>query len=224
MKKKHSLGSLMKRIWERIPSRGCHLGLDGEEPSMMKRFETILDGIAIKGKTIIDYGCGGAILGKYVMENGAEKYYGYDVSKRSLEYAEKRLQEYKKAELNLVVTHDINFAEKKPDILCSIACLLHFPNKSYLDRFLARCNESGAKYVILEIRNQHIGTVFQEKQYNSFNSVIMACRTDPEYISSGLSNYKIYKETDPDKAPTSCQLLWYKKINRKEKDDNNSAA
>lgn len=218
--KQLTLGQKMALAWAGVPPRGCHLGISGEEKSMLERFKIILTGIKKKGKIVIDYGCGGAILGKYLLENcKIKKYIGYDLAEKSIKKANERLKEFDNKEIRFVETHDVDFAKDKPDIICCLACIIHFPNQNYLDRYLQRFNESGAEYLILEIRNKDIGTKFQENVYGNFEKIIHACITEPKYLQEKLTNYEMYKNTDNKTSPTNCQILYFKRLNV-----NNSAA
>lgn len=207
----NKLAAAMRNVWNNTSPRNAHLGTSGEKAMLMARYkELVTDVVSVDDKTIIDFGIGGALLGKLLLsKHHIKKYIGYDLSDRSIAKANEHLKEYSNKELIHLVHHVWSFKEKHPDIIVCLACIFHFPTKTYLDNFLHECNISGAKTLILEIRNRGIGTKFQDAPYSSIQKTLMACDTEPKYVSSKLSNYTLVNATDNNKAATKCQILWY---------------
>jgi SAM-dependent methyltransferase len=198
-----------------VEPRVAHLGLSGEYEEMQERFKNIFSDINLNNKIILDYGCGGALLGDYLFNNfRIKKYIAYDVAERSIKIANERLKNFENKELNLVKEHTWKFKDKKPNIIVCLACMIHFPTQTYLNNFLSECNNSDASYLILEIRNKNIGTKFQVKPYKDRPSVLQACITTSEYVSNKLTNYKLIYEQNNNLTKTNCQILKYK-INKK---------
>lgn len=206
-----ALGDKMKIVWENTGTRNAHLGLDGEADAMAARYKALItEKLSVKNKTIIDFGCGGGLLGKYLLGNFAiKKYIAYDLAMRSLSIAQENTKEYENREFNYLKNHVWNFAEKKPDIIICLTVIIHFPTQVYLDNFLKTCNESGAKKLVLEIRDIGKGNVFQRDPYATMKQTLLACCTNEAYVSSKLPNYELTEKTDATKASTNCQVLWY---------------
>jgi SAM-dependent methyltransferase len=212
----NELASRIKNFWEKTSPRNAHLGESGEAPEMMSRYKKVLKDIRIAGRTFLDFGCGGGLLGKYVLEKGAFKYIGYDVAERSIRIAEANTSSFVNREFILIRHHHWDLFIRQPDIIVCLACIIHFPSREYLDNVLQTFDESNADHIILEIRDTGDGTVFHEKPYQKGTmSVIMACRTNEKYISERLKNYELIDKTDEKAAPTHCQILRYtrRKIN-----------
>jgi len=181
----------MKSFWEKVHTRGAHLGLDGEVPSMRERYARLLKAIPLRGQAVIDFGCGGGLLGEFLFEKrGISRYVAYDVAKRSIEHARARIAPWgDRAQLILLEKHRWDFAAQKPDVLVCLACIMHFPSKTYLDNFLRTCDESGAKYLVLEVRYD-AATRFQQDPYSSEKAAVKACFTNEPYVSALLPHYK----------------------------------
>lgn len=217
----NALGKKMKEVWEKTRTRNAHLGLDGEREDMLKRYEALITSrMKVNGKTIIDFGCGGALFGVHLLTNfKPKKYIAFDIAERSIQQAKKNIKDYTLSnnyngnylQCNFIILkeHRWNFAEYNPDIIVCLAVMIHFPTKIYLDNFLKTCNESGAKKLVLEIRDTGKGTQFQKTPYETVTQTLLACITNEKYVSERLTNYTIADKTDPAKAPTNCQILWY---------------
>jgi 2-polyprenyl-3-methyl-5-hydroxy-6-metoxy-1,4-benzoquinol methylase len=205
-----TLAQKMKNEWEKVNPRGVHFGISGEKEEMFARYKKyITDEIKVDGKTIIDYGCGGALLGLYLLSNfDIKKYIAYDLAEQSIRKAKENLAPFENKELNLVVRHSWDFAEKKPDIIVCLACMIHFPTQIYLDNFLKQCNNSGAKNLVLEIRDIGKGTRFQKEIYKDRGALTKACFTDLGYVSAKLTNYKHIRSSE--KFASNCIILTYK--------------
>lgn len=208
----------MKRFWDGTSSRNAHLGLDGDAEYLFARYKSLItDKIKVKGKTVIDFGHGGGLLGKYLLSDcGVKKYIGYDIAERSNKVASENMKEFDNKELILLKEHVWNFAEKEPDIIIALAVMIHFPTRVYLDNFLRTVNDSGARDAVLEIRDKGHGTLFQVEPYSDGCFRLnprscLTCDTSEEYISSKLPNYDLKEFTDPVIAPTNCQVLWFKR-------------
>lgn len=213
---KKTTGQRMANFWNTVKPRYSHFGeTEIEYNALMSRFEKICKRLILSGKTVIDYGCGGGILGEYLLKKRSiAKYIGYDLSERSLSKMQERLKEFSEKVIPvLVVHHDIDFSTIKPDLIFCIACLYHFPEKEYLDRYLSRFNESDAENVVIEIRDSGEGTCFQLNTYSDFNSVTNACRTNAEYVSEKMSNYELVDASEI--STNKLQILHFKKIEYK---------
>lgn len=208
--------ALIKRFWEHTNERNAHLGLSGNEAFYLKRADDLVGRFPIKNKTIVDFGCGGGYIGKYVLEHGAKRYVAFDVAERSIKRAKENTKEFsEKTEFVLLREHRWDFAQYKPDMIVALAVMIHFPTIKYMDNFLATCERSGAKRLVLEIRNRGRGDLGQKDPYSAacFKPSPQTCltiETSPEHVASKLPSYELVDETDADKAPTNCQVLWFK--------------
>jgi SAM-dependent methyltransferase len=216
------LANKIKIRWEKCPTAGSHLyptRWHVSEENMMNRFKTFLKDIDLYNKVIIDYGCGGGYLGRYLFENwNIKKYIAFDIAERSVGRTNEQLEEYKNKKVILLEkNHNMDFVKYKPDIFCSFACIIHFPTQIYLNTFLKNVNNCKAMYLVLEIRNTNKGTVFWKKPYKNFKAGNRACITEPDYISKHLTNYFLYKKTDHNKHKTNCQILYYKCLKKGDK-------
>lgn len=212
------LGSNMASFWNSTGARNAHLGLDGEAEMLLARARAMVsDRVKVKGKRVIDYGHGGGYLGLHLLADCDVAYYiGYDIAERSNKRATELLAGFDNKELILLKEHRWSFAEKQPDVIVCLACIFHFPTRVYLDNFLKTCNESGAKDLVLEIRNRGNGTRFQPDPYSVASPALqkrtcLTCETDPGYVGARLPAYKLVDKTEPEEAPTRCQILWYKR-------------
>jgi SAM-dependent methyltransferase len=200
--------------WENCCPEGAHLypfDWHKSEKSMFKRYKQLVtDKININDCIIIDYGCGGGYLGRWLLENfNIKQYVAYDIAKRSIERAKEQLKNYENTYFKQVILNQIpNFYKKNPDIFISLACIIHFPTKNYLDKFLNKVNNCGAKFLVLEIRDKGIGLKFRENIYETFLDGNQACYSPENYISGKLDNYELTKKAD--KRPTKCEILYYR--------------
>jgi tRNA A22 N-methylase len=201
--------------WETCDPAGAHLyplKWHKSEKSMFNRYKQLITNeINVDNATIIDYGCGGGYLGKYLLENfNIKKYIAYDIAKRSIERAREQLNNYENSYFQQVILNKIpNFYKKNPDIFISLACIIHFPIKKYLDKFLNKVNNSTAKFLILEIRDKNVGLKFRENIYKTFLDGNQACYTPEKYISNELKNYELIGKKG--NRPTNCEILYYRK-------------
>lgn len=209
------LAAKMKQVWETTATRNAHLGLDGEEELMLARFKNLVtDRMSVKDKIVVDFGMGGALLGKHLFSLEPPKrrprlYVGYDIAERSMKRAEENLKDHlDKTRLILIRKHVWSFAEQNPDIIVCLACIFHFPTKIYLDNVLKEMDRSGARRLVLEIRNTGKGTQFQTDPYSTSKKTLLACSTTPDYVAKLLPSYALAEKTEPD-PKTGSQVLWF---------------
>jgi len=215
----NEMAKRINKFWESTTPQNAHLGLtEKEASSRYKRArEAVGEVFPVKNKTVIDFGCGGGYIGKYVLDHGAKKYVAYDVAARSIRRARQNTAGYEdKTTFIQLSDHRWDFAAHEPDMIVALAVMIHFPSVQYMDNFLASCERSGAKYLVLEIRNNGRGTVMQKEPYSAgcFYASPKTCltlETTPERVAAKLPNYELVGKTDPEKAPTNCQVLWFLK-------------
>ena len=208
-----NLASRMRFVWENTIPRNAHLGLNGEESLMMERYTRyVTDKVNVNRKTVVDFGIGGGLLGKHIFTVAKPKLYiGYDIAERSLGIATANLEPWKdRVKLIHIKEHRWSFAEQKPNIIVSLACIIHIPTKLYLDNVLSEMNISGAGRLILEVRDKGRGIWIRPNAYESLKVPIQTCESPEPYVSKILTNYELIEKTTPT-AEHGLQILWYRR-------------
>ena len=149
-------------------------------------FDSIIEKLELKDKIVIDYGTGGGVFGKKLLEKGIKKYIGYDIAERQIATAKKTLKDFKNKEFHLVEDYPIL---SQADVFISLAVIQHFPNRKYYEKFFEILNESKIPVLYLQIR--HDDLIFNNKKYYSNENVRYACHTNEKDLSERLTNYKI---------------------------------
>jgi trans-aconitate methyltransferase len=179
-----------RKFWETCAFKYAHL-TDEKQLAAGSLAEYVhrkgfIDHIDWKGKSVIDYGCGGGYIAKYLFEKcGIIECHCVDIAIRSLETSMLTLDGYPCT----FSQTPVELKQLKADILFSVACIQHFPDLAHLDDFLANVNESGVKTAMLQIR-EHRVTRFNNA-YLSGEDYGNACRTNKDHISGRLSNYEL---------------------------------
>lgn len=175
--------------WEkRVSPFSAHINLQDNYFSV---YAKAMDRIKMDGKTVIDYGCGGGWIGKYLFdEKKIKAYLGIDIAKRSIEAAEQNLADYENKVFLLVDPNALpDFSQMKADFFISLSCIQHFPDKEYLDYFLNAINNSEIKTLILQVKYSN-KTIFREHPYKTTHDIGNGCFTNFAYMQSKLTNYK----------------------------------
>jgi cyclopropane fatty-acyl-phospholipid synthase-like methyltransferase len=212
----NKLAARIKKYWEGCNPGTAHLGISGEAERLVERSREILAGkLRITGKTFIDFGCGGGLTGLFLLGEGAGRYVAYDVAERSISRASEALDQYsEKTKFILLENHVWDFAAEKPYALIALAVTWHFPNVKYFNNFLSSCETSGAKFIVIEIRDKNRGTIASPVGYTG-NFISMSAETclvletDEKYVSDRLPSYELTASETPNE--NGCQVLWYKK-------------
>lgn len=187
--------------WEkRVSSETAHIEAKAflSIPVLFQMFNTAFQMTELKGKRILDFGCGGGFLGEWLFQTrkGVKRYLGMDIAERSLTAARERLNKQidKKAALIKITPWGISdLTDLNIDILASFNVIQHFPSQEYLDYFLKSVNESGASELILHYRYEKSGSRFQVEPYKTTHEINLACWTNETYIDNRLSMYKLQK-------------------------------
>jgi SAM-dependent methyltransferase len=173
----------MTKKWnEKATDTFRHIEITDQTIENYKRYLFEAD---LKDKTVIDYGCGGGYLGRYLFEEkGIKKYIGFDICDNSVKHAKENLKEFN-AKIYKVEDY-IDFTKYKADVLISFECIQHFPNKQYVDRWLKTVNESGCEELVLQYR---IGLL----TFIGENVMTWMCKLPLGYIGRSLTNYNPIK-------------------------------
>lgn len=186
---------ILKHFWENCDTTFAHVTIDKylkNQDSLFnfwqKNFlDDLKDYYDLQDKILIDYGIGGGYFGLYATHKfNVKKYIGIDI-------AERQINEAKNILTNNNVNHElflipVNFKSFNANIFVSQATIQHFPSIDYLNNFLMDINESGIKFVILQIRHSNTTTV-RTGSYQTTEEVRLKLHTNKEYISNFLSQY-----------------------------------
>jgi SAM-dependent methyltransferase len=170
---------IMTKKWnEKATDQFRHVEIN---QTILDNYEKYLNGIDLKNKVVIDYGCGGGYLGKYLFEEkDIKKYIGFDICDISINAAKKLLKEYD-AKIVKVKSH-IDFSQYKADVFVSLECIQHFPTKRYLDNFLKGVNNSKIKELLIQYR-------FGNLIFTPANVMTWMCKLPLGYLTKHLTNY-----------------------------------
>jgi cyclopropane fatty-acyl-phospholipid synthase-like methyltransferase len=176
---KNNIFEIMTKKWnEKATDEFCHIKIDDK---IKQNYIDYLGDINLEGKTVIDYGCGGGYLGKYLFkEKGIKKYIGFDICDKSIKAAKKNLKSYD-AKIYKVTEH-VDFSQYKANIFISFECIQHFPTFQYLLTFLKTVNESKIPEILLQIR---IGKV----TFVNNNVMTYMCKVPDTIITGKLNKY-----------------------------------
>lgn len=197
------------RAWEsRVTDTTAHRHIDGERLIEKCLFECYKKGIGkteIDDKIVVDFGCGGGFLGKFLFENFVlKKYIGIDISQKSIAAAQKNLENILEGRKEFICLSPSAAIEalkgfENADILCSFSVIQHFPSRDYLDAFLNALNESNIPDLCLQIRH-FPETKFHDRPYETTGKIGTACYTNSEYMSKILSKYTLKSESKLEKS------------------------
>mmetsp|Transcript_35373 Transcript_35373/g.68021 ORF Transcript_35373/g.68021 Transcript_35373/m.68021 type:complete len:236 (-) Transcript_35373:269-976(-) len=154
-------------FWNKVGKTYAHIDyggyLKGEdqliqvwEKSWLRNFST-QNGNIFENATVMEYGIGGGLLGKHLLEKyNARHYIGVDIAERQLEEASKRLDDCCRYKYSRVkVDGSLNAADLQPfriDVFVSQAVIQHFPSASYTRNFLGVLSQSRIPYLMLQVR------------------------------------------------------------------------
>lgn len=187
----------LKKFWNTIDPHFAHLEHNKFKKLTSQWESYFLPKLKFENKTVMDYGIGGGFLGKYLFESKKlGYYYGIDISKRSLEEAEKNLSAYSD-KITLSLDNFSKLLENDIDIFVSQACIQHFPDEKYLKQFLKKLNNSKCKQLMLQIRHANKTIFNKDKIYkDDRENVRLACHTNKKYLLKHLTNYSLEWEGD----------------------------
>ena len=197
----------VKDFWNTCGANLAHLKFTWEVTGLRKRLldEHIFKRIDFKNKTVIDYGCGGGYITKYLCDEfGIKKSACIDIAERSIYIAQKILRGYKNVDYHIA---PVEFRQFEADIFLTISVIQHFPDEQFLIEFLKNINESGIKTVVLTIRYDK-KTKFNGAYMDDNNDKCLACMTNNEYILKYMKNYNLIYFTEPQEK-SKYQFLIY---------------
>ncbi len=110
----------------------------------------------VRGKTVLDYGCGAGENSVLVASHGAEKVFGIDISPELVELGRQRLGLHgfaENAELCVGSAHELSFADDSIDVVFGMAILHHLDLQLSSDEVF-RVLKKGGRAIFLEpVRN-----------------------------------------------------------------------
>lgn len=185
-----------KKAWnERVGTATAHLDLsyfmhEGEN-RLYDIFEHFVrDAVKwSKDTVLVDYGCGGGWLGRYLLNKkvSLKKYVGLDISSRSIAFAKCNI-ENKKVDFVEIDPYEYTLKEYAPSVIVSLSVFQHMPTIEVVDKALKEFNESGAQTIILQLREGKENT-FAKAPYKTTHDINIANSLTTEHIQTGLSNY-----------------------------------
>lgn len=177
----------IKKKWDdsKIPSHYNHTDIDDKRNEDYKKYVVKLSNYDFSDKVIVDYGCGGGWLGKYLLENfNVKKYIAIDISTNSLKAAKENLKDFDNVKF-IKIKNWLDLKEFKADIFISLACIQHFPSVEFLQGFLKMVNESNCNNLILQYRVNR-KNLFNLISKNVFTWALILTRNS---IDKFLTNY-----------------------------------
>lgn len=139
-----------------------------------------------KGKCVVDYGIGGGWLGVLLGNKyGIDKYVGVDIAGRSLTEALANMRRLSpQTRTHFLYSEPPTYADLRPDIFISQACIQHFTDRDYFEDFFAYLNASEIPEVMVQIRQG-------DKLEFDRNSVRFGCRTTVVDVNERLPAYAL---------------------------------
>ncbi|MGC6484039.1 MAG: methyltransferase domain-containing protein [Candidatus Puniceispirillales bacterium] len=116
-------------------------------PGGVEEIDLVIDGLDLKGKTILDIGCGcGGAAFHLIRQHGAAHVTGIDVEKLVIDRARELTVQYgldASAEFTCVEPGPLPFADNSMDVIFSKDAFLHIPDKESLMQDCARVLRPG---------------------------------------------------------------------------------
>ncbi len=121
-----------------------------------------LNSINLKGKTVIDYGCGSGILAIAALKLGAEKVYAVDIDPQAIDATKENAKRNDVFDERLIVGLPELIDEISSEVV--VANILAGPLKSLADKISAHCNSGGqiALSGLLQTQADEINTQYQQ--------------------------------------------------------------
>lgn len=202
----------IKNFWDNCTEGLAHITSKRNTPVYYDYLRIILGqpNINFKDKVVVDYGIGNAQLYLILSELGIKKYIGIDISKRSLEAAQKFISDQNlKTDFELLEPPD-NFHSLNPDVFLSFATIQHFPSEEYCLDFFHKLNNSIAKELYLQIRENK--NVHFNNDYSTEASVTSSTLLNTDYIKPLLNNYKLEWVSDTNRIKIGSLGRYYQFI------------
>ena len=110
------------------------------------------------GRRVAEYGIGTGVLARYLLTHfNVSRYDGIDISARQLNATANATRSYVAAgvvRLYHVTGDGVEFAALRPDTIITQSVIQHFPSLGYMDQFLSNVERSGARHLMLQIRER----------------------------------------------------------------------
>jgi len=180
----------LKEFWESCDESFSHIDMYklASKEHIAEYFNKVVSKVDVKDKVVIDYGVGGGVFAKVLVDKGIKKYIGYDIAERQINKAKETISEFKNKEFHLSNPYPIL---KKADIFICLAVIQHFPNKEYYIHFMELLNNSGIETLYLQIRYNDSLLFGDTGEYTDRETIRLACYTNSKDLLLRLSNYTI---------------------------------
>ena len=188
------------RAWqERVGETTAHLKFDDtylNRENLYAEYEKAAFRDDFTGLSILDIGCGGGLFAEWLYKKYDILYYlGVDISERSIEAANKRLQNISNVDLRLINPDSALKLRSVGGCIFCLSVIQHIPDKEYLDMFLSGLNKSEAEKLYLQIRSGE-KTEFREDPYKTTHDIALACITNSAYVNKKLTKYKLDRKSE----------------------------
>lgn len=160
------------------------------------------------GKSVIDFGIGGGILGEELLtRHGIRHYTGIDISNRSLYVSRQRLHRLRKRTPPIPSTQwDLHrapyeFRELHADVFICMAVIQHFPSRAHTLAFFANLERSGIASIVLQIKFARKPTFLIEE--DAFDlarfeaKATTATMLNTAFVVRALPSYKLVWQRPP---------------------------
>ena len=178
----------------RVGETTAHLKTDGKflvKEDLEQFYDKAIDGINFNKKSVLDIGCGGGLLGEYLLYKNDCTYTGIDIAERSVQAAKERLKDLNA--MIIIIPDPLcisGILNNEFDIAICLNVIQHIPDREYFDLFLQALNESGINQLILQFKFKPV-TTFQANPYQTTHEINLACYTNQKAVKKALGNYKI---------------------------------
>ena len=204
-----------KDFWEKCDETFSHINISGhlgDIKQLQQSWENnFLNKYDFTNKTVIDYGIGGGLFGKYLFDKKKiKKYIGFDIAQRQLKHVAINLKGYKKELFDSNLKS--NFNDLNADIFICQAVIQHFPDEKYLINFLNKLNDSNINEIMLQIRYSNKTTFSND--YDTREGVRLSCQTNSDYMLKHLKNYKLVTNKKLTNK-SNYEFLFFEKKNKK---------
>jgi ubiquinone/menaquinone biosynthesis C-methylase UbiE len=180
-------------------------------PGGPEEVDRVVEGLSLKGKTILDIGCGSGGIALHLVErHGAAHATGFDVEQPVIEAASRRAAARGLAEKASFIPGPLPFADRSFDVVFSKDALLHVPDKDALFAEIFRVLKPGGVFAASNWMIGHDGESSPEmKAYVAAEGLSFAMASPARYAQA-MRGAGFADVTVRDRNP------WYREVARGE--------